>query len=78
MRATVGARRSRCAAEAGGVGGGRSEAGGTIYDRGEPFDVAILQATHDLLSALSARATLGRTLGAACDRGLRDDEVSKS
>jgi putative ABC transport system permease protein len=44
----------------GAYGGGR----GTIFDRGEPFDVAILQATPDLLSALSARAAVGRVLSA--------------
>lgn len=44
----------------GAFGGGRS----TIFDRGEPFDIAILQATPDLLAALPLRAALGRTLSA--------------
>ncbi|MEO6236240.1 MAG: ABC transporter permease [Vicinamibacterales bacterium] len=42
----------------GAFGGGR----GTIFDAGEPFDVAVLQATPDLLAALPARAVLGRML----------------
>jgi putative ABC transport system permease protein len=41
-------------------GSGRS----TIFDRGEPFDVAILQATPDLLGLLREQPSLGRLLTA--------------
>ncbi len=50
--------RQRSFESLGAFGGGR----GTIFDQGEPFDVAILQATPDLLSALPAPAALGRML----------------
>jgi predicted permease len=39
-------------------GGGR----GTIFGQGDPFDIAILQATPDLLALLRARPVLGRML----------------
>jgi predicted permease len=42
----------------GAFGGGRD----TIYGQGDPFDVATLQATPDLLDGLGFRAALGRTL----------------
>jgi putative ABC transport system permease protein len=41
-------------------GGGR----GTIFGQGDPFDVAVLQATPDLLEQLRARPALGRSLSA--------------
>jgi putative ABC transport system permease protein len=41
-------------------GGGR----GTIFGQGDPFDVAVLEATPDLLDQLRARPALGRSLSA--------------
>jgi putative ABC transport system permease protein len=35
---------------------------GTIFDEGDPFDVALLQATPELFEALRAQPVLGRTL----------------
>jgi len=37
---------------------------GTVYGHGDPFDVAVLQATPDLLEALRTRPVLGRALTA--------------
>ena len=37
---------------------------GTIFERGEPFDVAVLQATPDLLDLLRTRPSMGRALEA--------------
>jgi putative ABC transport system permease protein len=42
----------------GAFGGGRS----TIFGQGDPFEIATLQATPDLLDGLGCRAALGRTL----------------
>ena len=42
----------------GAFGGGRN----TIFGQGDPFDVATLQATPDLLDGLALRAALGRSL----------------